>query len=203
MLRGKPALSVFATWLLVAGGLGLAIVAVRSVFHTAATEVAPRSGSQSSAAQSGARDGDMAPVFEIPGYSGAAPVRLDAFKGHPIVLNFWASWCPPCRAEMKILETTYVRYKNRGVVFIGIDAQDDTWGESRLFLRRQGVTYPVGRDERGAVMRAYRVTGLPTTFLITSEGRVHGPALTGGFVDDKGARELAQGIEELLGGRIE
>ncbi len=194
----RSALSVIGVGFLVAGSFGLATLAVQSVFRTAATEVAPRGAGLASGARVGAADGDVASAFEVPAYSGSEPLRLEAFRGHPIVLNFWASWCPPCRAEARILEDAYLHYRSQGVVFIGIDMQNDTWGESRVFLRRHGITYPVGRDERGTVSRAYRVSALPTTYLISPDGRIHGTAFTGGFIDAKGARELAEAIERLL-----
>lgn len=178
--------------------LGLAALALRSVFQEASVEVAPATPGAATHARPDIGDGDPAPAFAIPAYGGRTPIRLDAYRGHPIVLNFWASWCPPCRAEASILERTYRTYKNRGVVFIGIDMQNDTWGESRAFLSHHALSYPVGRDEQGTVARAYRVSALPTTYLISADGRIHGPSMTGGFTDAAGARELAHAIDQLL-----
>lgn len=199
-LASRSALSLVTVGMLVTVALGLAVLAARSVSQKASTEVArERPGSTlTSRIRTGAGDGDLAPTFEVPGYAGSGLVRLEAFRGHPIVLNFWASWCPPCRAEADILQAAYLTYRSRGVVFIGIDMQNDTWGESRAFLARHTISYPVGRDNGGTVARAYRVTSLPSTYLISADGHIHGPSMTGGFIDAAGARELAGAIEELL-----
>jgi peroxiredoxin len=178
--------------------LALIALALRSVFQEASVEVAPPAPGSATHARADISDGNPAPAFVIPAYGGQAPIRLEAYRGHPIVLNFWASWCPPCRAEAAILESTYRVYKKRGVVFIGIDMQNDTWGESRAFLSRHTLSYVIGRDEQGAVARAYRVTALPTTYLISADGRIHGPSMTGGFTDSAGARELAHAIDQLF-----
>ena len=205
VLRRVP-LSSLAVAVLLVGGVGLAVLAVQSIFRTTATEIAPQVQAPPSGVRIGPEAGAIAPPIEVPAYaatgSPAGPaggsLRLDAFRGHPIVLNFWASWCPPCRAETKALEAAYLRYKARGVVIIGIDGQTDTWGASRDFLHQQGVTYPVGRDVRGAAARAYRVGALPTTYFIGADGRVEGPAVTGGFTGQDGAKDLAAGIEKML-----
>ncbi len=210
MLRRAP-LSSLAVVVLLVGGVGLAVLAVQSIFRTTATEIAPQVQAPPSGVRIGPEAGAIAPPIEVPAYGPAASpaggspagpadgsLRLDAFRGHPIVLNFWASWCPPCRAETKVLEAAYLRYKARGVVIIGIDGQTDTWGASRDFLHQQGVTYPVGRDVRGAAARAYRVGALPTTYFIGADGRVEGPAVTGGFTGQDGAKDLAAGIEKML-----
>lgn len=187
----KPALIV--GFVLVACALG--IVALRAVMHTAAGEVADQTVAPG--ARVGTDPGTIAPAFTAPAYQGA-PISLDRFRGRPIVLNFWASWCPPCRAEMPALEAAYKKYRARGVVVIGIDGATDTWAASRTFLSARGVTYPVGRDERGQVAQTYHVAALPTTFFIRADGRVAGVALTGGFTGKDGAEELTKQIEALL-----
>lgn len=196
-LTTKPVRSLVAAGMVVIVALGLSVLAVRGVFQTASTEVSPGPG-PTAHSRVGAGEGDVAPGFAIPAFAASGPVRLEAYRGHPIVLNFWASWCPPCRAEGRILETAYMTYRSRGVVFIGIDMQNDTWAESRAFLAQHRISYPVGRDEQGTVARAYRVTALPTTYLISADGRIHGPSMTGGFTDPSGAHELARAIEQLL-----
>jgi cytochrome c biogenesis protein CcmG, thiol:disulfide interchange protein DsbE len=191
--RAVPA--VIAVLVLLACALG--VVAVRTVLHTAASEVADQTVAPR--ARVGTDPGAIAPAFAASGYSGA-PVTSEQFRGHPIVLNFWASWCPPCRAEMPALEAAYRKYQTRGVVVVGIDGATDTWQASRTFLAARGVTYPVARDEHGRVAQAYHVTGLPTTFFIRADGHVAGVALTGGFTGRDGTEELTKQIEALLRG---
>jgi cytochrome c biogenesis protein CcmG/thiol:disulfide interchange protein DsbE len=198
MLHRRAGISFVVVAALLLGGAGVAVMAVRSVFHTSATEVTPLTQASNPGMRIAPEAGALAPAFAVPAYDERSTVRLDAFRGHPVVLNFWASWCPPCRAEAALLEAAYLRYRSRGVVFIGIDSQTDTWRASREFLTQHGVTYPVGRDARGSVARAYRVTGLPTTYFIDADGRVQGVGVEGGFTDADGARDLASGIEKML-----
>lgn len=197
MLRRMP-LSALAVAVLLVAGAGLAILAARSVFRTAATEVSDGGPAPAPAVRIGPEAGAIAPGFEMPTYRQDEVVRLAAFRGHPVVLNFWASWCPPCREETTILEHAYRTYKARGLVVVGIDSQSDIGEESLAFLHHQGVTYPVGRDVKGAVARAYRVSALPTTYFIGADGRVQGPAVTGGFTGEDGVRDLTSGIERML-----
>ncbi len=196
-MRRTPA-SLMAVVLLLTAGVALVFLAARSVFRTAATEVSSESPAAPSAARVGPEAGAVAPSFEMPAYAKGEVVRLAAFRGHPVVLNFWASWCPPCREETRILEAAYLRYRDRGLVIVGVDSDSDTAGDSLSFLRQRGVTYPAGRDLRGTVARAYRVSALPTTYFIGADGRIQGPAVTGGFTGEDGARDLASGIEKML-----
>lgn len=186
-----PAIAVVV---LVAVALG--VLALRTVIRTAADQVADQSVAPRQ--RVGTNPGEQAPPFTARAYSGREPITLAQFRGHPVVLNFWASWCPPCRAEMPALEAAYHKYRARGVVVIGIDGATDTWAASRAFLDARGVTYPAGRDDAGQIAQAYHVAGLPTTFFITAQGRIAGVALTGGFTGEDGRQELDKQIEALL-----
>ena len=188
-------LALLAVALLAASAVGLAVWAIRSVLQTASTEVTIESATAPVA--TGAQPGKVAPPFEVPGYDGR-PVRLAAFRGHPVVLNFWASWCVPCQQEARNLESAYETFRSQGVVFVGVDMQADTWDESRKFLHKYGITYPQGRDETGVVGRTYRVTSIPTTYFIGDNGRILSTQFVGGFVGDQGARDLGRKIEQLL-----
>ncbi len=189
----RPVL-LLAVALLAASAVGLAVWAVRSVFQTNSTQVTFQSAAP---LETGVQPGKIAPPFEVPGYDGR-PVRLEAFRGHPVVLNFWASWCVPCQQEARNLESAYEIFRSQGVVFVGVDLQADTWDESRRFLHKYGITYPQGRDETGAVGRTYRVTSIPTTYFIGPDGRVLSSQFVGGFLGDQGARDLGRGIEQVL-----
>ena len=98
-------------------------------------------------------------------------LSLDELRGTPVVLNFWASWCSPCRLEATRLEQGWRRWGRRGVLFLGIDMQDLT-GDARDFLRRQSVTYPTIRDPGKDVAKSYGATGIPETYFISARGRV-------------------------------
>jgi thiol-disulfide isomerase/thioredoxin len=91
--------------------------------------------------------------------------------GKAVVLNFWASWCVPCRAEMPYFESTYRAYQDRGVVFVGLAVQDDPEA-SRRFIGELGITYPAGPDSGNEIATRYQLTGLPTTIFITRDGKV-------------------------------
>ncbi len=114
--------------------------------------------------------GKVAPSFAFTLFDGTT-VRLEDLRGKVVFLNFWASWCPPCRAEARTLEAAWQKYKDQDVMFLGIDIQD-TEEDARAFLREFGVTYPNGRDASGKIAIDYGVWGIPETFFIDREGRI-------------------------------
>ena len=119
-----------------------------------------------------------APTWNLP--SLAVPsqnVALGQFRGHPLIVNFWASWCPPCRAEMPALQRAAKQFAGK-LAFVGLDTQDEA-SAGLAFARSRGVTYPLASDN-AQVWSAYGVYGLPTTFFISAEGRIMGKQ-TGGL----------------------
>jgi cytochrome c biogenesis protein CcmG, thiol:disulfide interchange protein DsbE len=100
-------------------------------------------------------------------------VGLKELRGTPLVLNLWASWCPPCRDETPLLEREWRRSGLLGVMFVGVDTQD-VRAEGRAFLREFGVSYLNVRDPGKTTSRRYGATGLPETFFITRDGKVVG-----------------------------
>lgn len=101
---------------------------------------------------------------------GRPPVRLLDFRGQPVVLNFFGSWCPPCLREMPDFQAVAERYEGR-VAFIGVTFQD-TRAQAEAVLRRTGVTYPAAFDPENKVALAYGLTGMPTTVFISPEGQL-------------------------------
>lgn len=117
----------------------------------------------------GPQVGDPAPEFALRALDGDT-VRLSDFAGRPVLVNFWASWCPPCRAEMPRFEEAHAAGR---VVVLGVNTLDaDNEAEARAAARDLGVTFPVLFDEQGDAQRAYSVRGLPTTFLVGPDGRI-------------------------------
>jgi cytochrome c biogenesis protein CcmG/thiol:disulfide interchange protein DsbE len=119
------------------------------------------------------RTRQVAPAFSLtslskPGQS----LSLGAFRGRPLVINFWASWCIPCRTEMPLLQQAY-RGERGKIQFLGIDANDTTNG-ARAFLNQVHVTYPTVSDANGRIAIQYGLFGLPTTVFISASGRVVG-----------------------------
>jgi len=95
---------------------------------------------------------------------------LEAFRGKPIILNFWASWCVPCRQEAHILETAHRRFTPQGAAFIGI-AINDKREDSLAFIKKYNKTYDLAPDDKlGTIALDYGVTGIPETFFINKEG---------------------------------
>ena len=102
-------------------------------------------------------------------------LSLDELRGYPIVLNFWASWCIPCKDEARALATSARRHRGR-VIFLGVDVQDFT-SDARSFLRRNHVPYVSVRDGSGSAYENYGLTGVPETYYLDARGRAiaHAP----------------------------
>lgn len=117
--------------------------------------------------------GKPAPDFTLPALSESAapPLRLAAFKGKFLVINFWASWCDPCKQEAPILAAKWEQVKSQGFQFLGIDFQDSR-ANGLAFLRTYAVLYPSVIDDTGATAISYGVTGVPETFFIDRRGIV-------------------------------
>jgi cytochrome c biogenesis protein CcmG/thiol:disulfide interchange protein DsbE len=112
------------------------------------------------------------PDLTLPAFDGP-PMALSGLRGHPVIVNFWASWCVPCRDEARLLEGTWHEFRSRGLIVLGVDTQDlET--PARAFLREFRITYPNVRDPDGSVARLFGSTGVPETFFIGRDGRIRG-----------------------------
>ena len=118
--------------------------------------------------------------------------RLSDHRGVPVVINFWASWCPPCRQESPSFERLWRRYKDTGIQFVGVDIQDEV-ADAEAYVREFGLTFPNGVDPDGAITVEYGVIGLPVTFFIGSSGIVEG-RWVGAISEDK----LEEWVKALL-----
>jgi cytochrome c biogenesis protein CcmG, thiol:disulfide interchange protein DsbE len=119
-----------------------------------------------------------APDFSLRRLNGEGSLRLRSLRGKVVVLNFWASWCVPCKQEAPLLETVAERYRSAGLVVVGVDAQDFR-GDARRFIERHGLTYPVVRDGGGSTLTHYDVTGFPETWFVDRAGHVVGEHVRG------------------------
>ncbi|MDQ7849833.1 MAG: TlpA disulfide reductase family protein [Armatimonadota bacterium] len=131
--------------------------------------------------------GRPAPDFTLPSLRGGQ-LRLSDFRGKVVLLNFFASWCAPCAAEAPDLRTVYERYRNRGVVFVGVAVLDEV-DAARAFLQRHGLPYPAVFDRSGRLMERYQITGLPTSIFIDPSGMLV-DRFVGPFIGPAGAAEL-------------
>jgi peroxiredoxin len=113
----------------------------------------------------------LAPDFAVPDLSGQA-VRLSAYRGHVVLVNLWATWCPPCREEMPSMEQLHRRLKDRGFVLLAVSQDDGGAATVRPFVEQMKVTFPVLVDPQGEVGRKYGVWGFPESFLVDREGRI-------------------------------
>jgi len=110
-----------------------------------------------------------APDFQMPLFSGGS-FRLSEQRGKAVLVNFWASWCPPCRDEAPVFERAWQVYRNRGVVLVGVDVWDSE-RDAQNFLQAFGITYPNGPDASNAAIE-YGLTGVPETFFVRPNGTI-------------------------------
>ncbi len=133
----------------------------------------------------------LAPQFTLPLFSGEKFSLADQ-RGKVVVVNFWASWCIPCRQEAPILENTWLKYKDRGVVFVGVDYVD-TDKEAMAFIKEFNVTYPNGPDIGTETARAFHIQGVPETYFVGKDGQLYGNHI--GPIDEV---TLSAKIEDVL-----
>ncbi len=118
--------------------------------------------------------GQNAPKFDVQFFDGyewetRSVASLDEMRGRPVVLNFWASWCVECRYETDVLEAAWVKYRDDGVVFLGV-AYADVEPKSIAYMEEFNVTFPHAPDLGTAISRDYEITGVPETFFIDKDG---------------------------------
>lgn len=136
------------------------------------------------------RSGRTATDFTITLFSGER-FNLAEQRGKPVLVNFWASWCPPCKEEAPVLERAWKKYKDR-VVFVGVDIWDEN-ADALAFMDRYGITYPNGPDPSGAVAIEYGVTGLPESWFLDRDG-----TLVRRWVGGMNDRQIEAFLEEAM-----
>ncbi|MHB8959323.1 MAG: TlpA family protein disulfide reductase [Candidatus Limnocylindrales bacterium] len=113
-------------------------------------------------------DGSPAPLLDLTG----KPVRLADLRGRLVLLNFWATWCPPCQSETPVLRELDAQYRARGLSIVGVAVQETTPADVAAYAAKYGITYTIGFDGAADVFHAYQVFALPTQVLIGPDGRV-------------------------------
>ena len=138
----------------------------------------PASGAAASeGAEVSAREGAQAPNFVLNTLAGET-VSLSDLRGQVVVLNFWASWCPPCRAEMPAIQQVYDTYREQGLVVLAVNVREPD-SQTAEFVAEMQLTFPILTDHDGSVFETYRVRSLPTTFFIDREGVIQEMVLGG------------------------
>jgi cytochrome c biogenesis protein CcmG/thiol:disulfide interchange protein DsbE len=140
------------------------------------------------------RKGFLAPDFSLTALDGST-VRLSGLRGRPVLINFWASWCGPCRAEMPHIQAVFEAHSDEGLVVLGVDQLESPPAVAR-FVDEFDLTFLIPLDSNGKVSAAYQARGLPTSFFVDADGIIRdtftGP-MSPGFIESKLEEILATG----------
>ena len=140
--------------------------------------------------------GFSAPNFSLLDTQGQE-LQLEDFQGQAIILNFWATWCPPCKAEMPDLQNVFIQKQYSGVVVLGVNRTDqDNSLELDRFLESYGITFPVLLDSSGEIAKIYNISALPTTYFIRPDGIIHKVIVGGPLPQALLLAEIQQMIQE-------
>jgi len=165
--------------------MGVGILASLLVWHLTHQTPPPKVGSR-------------APAFSLPRLDGKGDLSLASLRGRTVVLNFFASWCAPCKREAPDLESFWQKYRSDGVVVLGVDS-GDTRGSAREFLGAHGVTYPIVFDPGETLAQgSYAVPGLPVTYVLNPQGRIVGNPVLGPVSDDGYSQEFTRELKAAL-----
>jgi cytochrome c biogenesis protein CcmG/thiol:disulfide interchange protein DsbE len=141
--------------------------------------------------------GAPAPAFSLPKLEGDGHLSLASLRGKTVVLNFFASWCHPCKEEAPALERVWRDYRSRGVVVLGIDTNDAS-SDARTFVSAHGITYPTVGGAGYVLAGRYGVPDLPATFVINPRGRIVGGEILGPVSESVHSQELLRYLDAAL-----
>ena len=155
---------------------------------------ADRSGESTSGKIPAPQQGFLAPDFELKTPTGET-VELSELRGQAVLVNLWATWCPPCRAEMQTIEKVYNEYKGDGftVLAVNMTYQDDPFNVMP-FVHEQGLTFPILLDETGALAKAYQLRSLPSSYFVGRDGIINEVVIGGPMAEAL----LRTRVEEIL-----
>ena len=153
-------------------GLGVVVLAVVVMFGFA---LAPRyqTASASVAGQQLSADpvGQMAPEFSGQLVDGTGSLALSSLRGKTVVVNFWASWCSTCKIEAQVVSDVEKKWRDKGVVFLGVDSHDTNAG-AHTYIQNYGIGFQSVQDPESAIGAQYDVTGLPETYFVDTKGKI-------------------------------
>ena len=139
-----------------------------------------------------------APAFTLDRLDREGQLGVGDLKGKAVVVNFWASWCIPCRDEAPVLQKTYERYRDQGLVVLGVDVNDFRQ-DARRFMKRYGLTYPVVYDGKGSTVGNWGVRGFPETFFVDRTGKLVGERIEGAVDIERNRDAFQRGVALALG----
>lgn len=139
-----------------------------------------------------------APAFTLDRLDTDGQLGVADLRGKAVVVNFWASWCIPCRDEAPVLQQTYERYRDRGLVVLGVDVNDFRQ-DARRFMKRYGLTYPVVYDGKGSTVGKWGVRGFPETFFVDRTGKLVGERIEGAVDIERNRDSFERGVALALG----
>jgi cytochrome c biogenesis protein CcmG, thiol:disulfide interchange protein DsbE len=182
-------------WLLILAGV-LTVGLVAGVLVAVLGDGSDSDGTMrpSSVSGAGGEVGSPAPVFQLPALDGHGDERLADYRGRPVIVNFWASWCNPCRKEFPLLKQALRDHRAQHLAVIGVTYQDIP-SDSRTFVKQKQATWPQGVDDGGAVAKAFGVRAIPQSFFVRADGTI--AARVFGFTSQSA---LARPLAQLLGG---
>ncbi len=119
----------------------------------------------------GLEKGNLAPDFELQSVNGKT-MKLSSFRGKKVIVNFWASWCPPCRLEMPEMEKYYTKNRNTGIEILAVNltTAEKSLASVTSFMEAYGITFPVLLDKNGDAARLYNVSSIPASFILDTRG---------------------------------
>jgi cytochrome c biogenesis protein CcmG/thiol:disulfide interchange protein DsbE len=180
-------------------GQALALIGVAALLGLLVWKVA-RGDNGGVSAQLARGESPAAPEFDLPRLDRQGRLTFSSLRGKAVVVNFWASWCIPCRDEAPVLEQTYRRYRDQGLVVLGIDVNDFR-ADARRFMEKYGLTYPVVYDGKGSTVGKWGVTGFPETFFVDRSGKLVGERISGAVDIERNRDAFERGVALALGSK--
>ena len=177
------------------GAQVLAVALVTGLFALLVWKVASQDEGASRKLQRG--ETPAAPAFTLDRLDRPGKLSLAAYHGRPVVLNFWASWCVPCKQEAPLLEEVWRKHRGDGLVVVGVDI-NDLRGDARRFARQNRMSYPLGFDGLGETSTDYGLTGVPETFFVARSGRLVCDRLQAGVHLEANRDRFDECVQEVL-----